>query len=383
MNCFYRIKNGRVIDPARGIDRVEDVYIRNSKIVAIPEGEIPEVREEIDASGCLVLPGLIDFHTHLNRYNSDFGIHPDTMTFPSGVTSAVDAGSTGSANFEGFYRDVVCSSGTTIKSFINVSSVGVITDRYVENPDPEFYDISRLEYIFERYPHQLLGLKLRMGKLFSGNFGLLPLIKTKELTRYFGTPMCVHVIHPENPYDEILSHFTAGDILCHCFQSKGPYSILNENGRVCEAARQARERGVIFDGASGQTNHNLGVIKKALNDGFMPDIISTDLVSYSIYDKKLFSLLYVMSYYLALEMPLQELIRAVTATPARLMGMEGQIGTLAPGALADVAILKLREKPIVFADQFQNSITGNKLFVPQMTIKAGKTVFMQIDFAFE
>lgn len=382
MNCNYRIKNGRVIDPRRGIDRVEDVYIRNSKIVAIPEGEIPEVAEEIDASGCLVLPGLIDFHTHLNWHHSDFGIQPDAMTFPNGITSAVDPGSTGSANFRGFYQNVVCSSETTIKSFINVSSVGVITSQYGENPHPEFYDIPRLEYIFERYAHHLLGLKLRMGKMATGGFGLLPLLKTKELARHFGTPMCVHVIHPETPYDEILPHFTAGDILCHCFQAKGPHSILDDNDKVCKAARQARERGVIFDCASGRNNHSLDVMKKALDDGFMPDVISTDLVAFSIYNKKIFSLLYIMSEYLALGMPLIEVIRAVTATPARLMGMEGQIGTLAPGALADVAIFKLKDKPVHYADSFGNTLTGSKLLVPQMTIKAGVTVFMQIDFAF-
>lgn len=382
MNNFYRIKNGRVIDPARGVDRVEDVYVRNSKIVETPECKISENIEEINASGCLVLPGLIDFHTHLNRYHSDFGIHPDSMTFPNGITAAVDAGSSGSANFEGFYRDVICSSSTTIKSFINVSPLGIATDRHMEDLNPEFYDVSRLEYIFERYRHELLGLKVRIGKQNSGDLGLLPLKRTTELARYFGTGMCVHVVHPESPYDEILSHFEPGDILCHCFQSKGQYSILNEKGKVCEAAKQARERGVIFDGASGRANHDLGVIKKALDDGFMPDIISTDVTISSIYTKSPFSLLYVMSYYLALGMPLAEVIRAVTAAPAERMGMEGQIGTLAPGALADVTIFRLQEKPVVFSDQFENSFAGSRLFLPQMTIKAGKTVFMQIDFAF-
>lgn len=377
----YHIKNGRVIDPARGTDRVEDVYIKGSRIADAPEDGCG-VKQVIDAKGCLVLPGLIDFHTHLNRGHSDFGIHPDLMTMPNGITSAVDAGSAGSANFEGFYRDVVCSSELTIKSFVNISPVGVITERHVEEPDPAYYDIPRLGYLFERYPQEILGLKVRIGKNFSKQFGLATLKKTKELAKDLGTVMCVHAVEPESPYDEILSNFGEGDILCHCFQGKGEYNILDINGKVASYVREARERGVIFDAAAGRANYRFEVIQRALADGFLPDIISTDVVAETIYDPRVFNLLYTMSAYIAMGMPFAEIIRAVTATPARLMNMEGIIGTLQPGALADVAILKIREQPFTFADPFGTRIPATQLLVPQMTIKAGRTAYMGIDFAF-
>lgn len=378
----YHIKNGHVIDPLRGIDKVEDIFINGSKIVDAPDGTTGEVSREIDAEDCLVLPGLIDFHTHLNRGHSDFGIHPDLMTMPNGITSAVDAGSSGSANFEGFYKDVVCASELTIKSFVNISPVGVITERHVEEPDPAYYDIPRLSYLFERYSQEILGLKVRIGKNFSKQFGLTTLRKTKELAEELGTVMCVHAVEPENPYNEIISGFGKGDILCHCFQGKGDYNILDENGKVATYIWEARDRGVIFDAAAGRANYRFEVIRKALADGFLPDVISTDVVAETIYDPRVFTLLYTMSAYIAMGMPLNEIVRAVTATPARLMNMEGIIGTLRPGALADVVILKIREKPFVFSDSFGTKIPATQLLVPQMTIKAGRTAYMKIDFAF-
>ncbi len=303
------------------------------------------------------------------------------MTLPNGVTSAVDAGSTGSANFEGFYKNVVCASEITIKSFINVSAVGITTQRYTEDPNPELYDAARLHYMFERYPHQLLGLKLRIGKPFSKEYGITPISDSKKLAKELNTALCMHVVHPGSPYSDMLSSLENGDILCHCFQADGDYTILDQNGRVQKCVREARERGVIFDGALARASYSFDIMQKALDDGFMPDIISTDAVSFTVYRPIVFNLLYTMARCLAVKMPLLEVIRAVTATPARLMGMEGVLGTLGAGALADVAIVKIREAPIVFQDQFGNNVSGDKLFLPQMTIKAGKTAYMNIDFA--
>ncbi len=377
----WRIKNGRVYDPARNLDKVCDVYIKGSRIAETPAGEAGADRV-IDAAGCLVLPGLIDFHTHLNRAHSDFGIHPDLMTLPNGITSAVDAGSAGSANFEGFYKDVVCAGEITIKSFVNISPVGVITERHPEEADPAHHDIRKLTYLFERYGSQLLGLKLRMGKNFSKEFGLEPLKKTRELADKLGVPICVHVVEPEQNYEEILAHFNKGDILCHCFQGKGPNTILDGGGKIPAYVRKARERGVIFDGASGRANYAFAVIKKALADGFPPDVISTDVVAETIYDRRVFNLLLTMSAYLAMGMPLMEVIRAVTETPARLMNLAGEIGTLAPGALADVAIFKIREKAFVIPDLMGDQVEAEKLFVPMAAVKAGRIAHARIDFIF-
>ncbi|GHS99125.1 metallo-dependent hydrolase [Synergistales bacterium] len=383
MHCSCHIKNGRVIDPARGINRIEDIYVSNGKIVTVPEEERLEVDETIDASGCMVLPGIIDFHTHLYNRHTELGIEPDAMTFPNGITSAVDAGSSGSSTFEGFYKDIVCSSFTTIKSFVNVSVVGVATNRFVENLNPKSFDVPALERLFDCYPEQILGLKLRMGKLFSGDLGLSPLICTKEIAQRLGVPMNVHVVNPEQTYDDILSHFSKGDVIVHCYQAKdGPQTILNIDGKLRASVKEARGRGVIFDAAAGRTLHDYNVIRQAFSEGFLPDILSSDVTASSIFKKPLHSLLYVMSMFLALEMPIEEIVRAVSETPAKLMGMSGQIGTLAPGASADISILRFHEKNMTFTDANQNTVKADKLFVPQMTLKAGRNVFRQIDFTF-
>lgn len=379
MHCAYRIANGRVIDPAAGVDAIKDIYIRNSRIVA-PEGAMT-ADETIDATGCLVLPGLIDFHTHLDRGHGDHGIHGDVICLPSGVTAAVDMGSTGTAGFEGFYRDVVCGLELTVKSFVNVSPIGVTTIRHFENPDPAVWDIARLEYMFERYGDQLLGLKVRVGKAPSGRFGLEGLKAARALADRLGVRLAAHVVEPEHPYSDILPLLGPGDVLCHCFQGQGAYAVAGAQG-VTAAAREARERGVIFDVASARGNYSFAVQRAAVDAGFYPDVISSDIVAQSAYGRKLFSLPYVMSGFLAAGMPLAEVIRATTATPAAQMGLAGHIGTLAPGALGDVAICRVRESLITFNDPYGNSLTGGQLLVPQATFKAGRCLFMRIDFAF-
>jgi predicted amidohydrolase len=237
-------------------------------------------------------------------------------------------------------------------------------------------------YLFDRYPEHLLGLKLRLGKGFSDGFGTRSLEAALKIAEVLGKPLCVHLTNSEVPYSEVLSLLRKGDILCHCYQGVGDYTILDDKGHVSPAAWEARKRGVIFDVASGRINYNINVMRHAFADDFFPDLISTDAVSTSIYQHKLFHLLYVVSRHLAMQNPLLDIFAACTATPARIMGLERLIGTLEEGAWADIAIFKIRKKPITFNDQYGNTLEGTQLLVPQLTIKAGRVVYEQIDFAF-
>lgn len=378
----FWIRNARIVDPARGIDQIGDIVTRGERIVPFSEAAGLETTESIDASGCLVVPGLIDFHAHLAYRMTDTGVYPDLMALPNGITAAVDAGSVGTAAVDAFVRQIVGGSDISIKLFLNVSAIGVATERYPENPDPALFDAEALRAACQRHAASVLGLKIRLGAGFSDGWGVRSLVRAREIAREIGKPLCVHVTNPEAPLAEFLDLLDAGDILCHCFQGRGRHTILDAGGNVDAAARRARERKVLFDAAVGRINYDLEIAARALAGGFPPDIISTDAVATSVYNRKLFHLLYVMSIFLALDMPLSEVLRACTARPAEHMGLAGRAGTLAPGAAADIAILRFREQPMRFSDQFGHSVEGRLLLTPLATLKAGRLAYKRIDFEY-
>ncbi len=376
------IRNGRILDPAGGIDEVGDLVIREGRIASLSGEGATGVGQEVDAGGCLVVPGLVDFHAHLAWRMTDTGVHPDLMAVPNGVTAAVDAGSTGAAAAEAFVADIIGRSEITVKAFLNVSSMGVSTESYPENPDPGRFDAEAIARVFARHPGRFIGLKIRVGKGFTDGLGLRSLRRAKAIAAELGKPTCVHLTRSEFPLAELLDELEGGDILCHCFQSQGDHTVIAGDGRVDSAVLRARERGVIFDAAVGRVNHDFSIMATAFACGFYPDVISTDVVAASLYDRKLFHLLQVMSFFMALGMPLPAVVERCTAAPAGLMGLAGEIGTLAPGARGDIAILRVREKPVRFADQFGHTVVGDRLLVPQATILGGRIAYKQIDFEY-
>ncbi len=378
--CVW-IKNARILDPARNLDQVGDILTMNSRIIEFDPAIAAQAADILDANGCVAMPGLIDFHAHLANGMSDHGVHPDVMALPNGITAAVDPGTLGTAGVESFIRTIIAASEITIRCQMHVAAIGVTTAQYQENPDPALYDHDSIDYLIEQFPEEIIGLKLRMGKTFSDGLGLKPLIAAKEISRRTKKPLCLHLRElTEFSYDEALAHLESGDVLCHCYQARGGPSLLESNGEVSPAFREARERGVLFDSAVAMTNHHLPVMQQAFSQGFYPDLIGTDVVKFSAYRNRNFALPYVMSKHLALGMPLMEVVRACTVTAAQAMGMAGKLGTLAPGAQADVSLFRIREKPIVFHDAYGNKVEGKQLLVPQVTIKNGRVVYKQIDF---
>lgn len=377
----FWLKGGHVVDPSRGVDGTADVLVTNSRIVELPEnGQIDpaDVKEVIDCSGHYVFPGLIDHHVHFSWNTS--GIAPDLYCLPSGVTAACDAGSIGTNAFENFVRHRLMPAVTTLKASVNVASGGLAGAGYMEDISPELYDVRAMEYLFERYREYIYGLKLRIGKDISEGKGLRPLEESVKLARRFETRLSLHATCPLEPLPEIAVRMGPGDVLCHTFQAMGPYSILDETGRVYPEIREARRRGVIFDSAQGRIHCSFPVARAAIEQGFCPDVISTDLITFSAYQERLFSLPVTMSRFLALGMPLCEVVRCCTETPAGLMGMAGQIGTLRPGALADVAVMKLEEHTFEFQDSYGNHLQASQMLLPRMTLKAGRTVWRDIAF---
>ena len=373
------------MDPRTGLDRIQDLVILNNRIVD-PQGEAVTCDHIIDATDCVVAPGLIDFHTHVFYEGSGIGIRPDFM-IPQGTTSAVDAGTSGTANFEAFYKTVVASSTVRLKSFLTVYSGGQLDPKLCEDFNPELFNLERMERIVDKYRDNILGLKIRFSRgVVPDDKGMDYLKATVELADWLnarlGTALrvCVHTTNSPVSAGDLASCLRPGDIFCHCFQGSGNHLVL-ENGEIDPGVLEARKRGVLFDAANGKGNFGIETAKRALAKNFLPDIISSDLTNDKFnmppYDKNLPT---VLSKYLTLGLDLMTVLRTVTEIPAKIMGMAGQIGTLQPGAYADVVVLKEKNIPVLHKDWKDDTLQGNVLLVPQMTLCAGEIQFCQTDF---
>ncbi|ASG86317.1 metallo-dependent hydrolase [Salmonella enterica] len=387
MKLDILIKNGLIADTESNDYINRNIGIMGNRIVDLHAVDATQAETVIDAAGCIVLPGLIDFHAHVFHGGTAISINPDVICLPNGVTSVVDAGSSGWVNYPLFRNTVTTPAMVKIKSYLNVVNVGLSTlgggpTGYLENTNPANYNVEKIAQTLRDNKDNILGLKLRYsqdiakGKSYSSD----PFLSTVALARELETTLCVHVTDSALPADKLISHFQANDVYAHCFHGTG-HSILNEQGELYRAIKDAQLRGVIFDCSNGVAHFDFHVAQTAMEQGFYPDIISTDLtLRNSLRTDKVFSLLHVMSKYLNMGMSFFDVIRAVTATPARLMKMEGQIGTLAPGAFADISIVKLRKESITFEDTQGVKIVGDHYIDNCATLCNGQIVYRRLVF---
>lgn len=370
------IKGGRVIDPARGIDRIEDIFISNGKIAALPESGEFAAGNIIDASSKLVMPGLIDYHAHVFTTGSDFSVFPSLMA-SSGVTTVVDGGSSGSTNYAAF-KVFAQSQAVRLTGFLNVSPCGLTTLKYHENIDPRYWDRERITQIFEDPSGKPAGLKIRISHDIVKELGLKPLNEAIKLAGEIDSRLVVHVTDPPEKMDKIVDILRPGDVFCHLYQGFGPTII--ENGKVIPSIIEGRRRGVIFDASNGRSHFCFRVAEPALHDGFPPDVISTDITKDTYLTSYSIGLPHLIAKYLYLGMDMGNIIRTMTYTPAKLLGLEGTIGTLAPGAHADIAIFSMENGRVTFKDSHGETRHGNIMLIPQLTMKDGNILFRQYNF---
>lgn len=371
MESSILIRGGHVIDPSQGVNGVRDVCCVGDRISDIL-GEKPVV---VDAENYYVFPGLIDYHTHLFRGGDFFGVNAD-LQLAYGVTTVLDAGSTGSLNFELFRRDIIERSDISVKALINICAFGNPGGGYHEELAPSLYRAEDIRRIFEAwYPDPVCGLKIRISKEVMGANGMSAFERTIELADELKVPLVVHIPNPFDDIGDIVSRLRPGDTVAHVYHGKGQ-TLLKDDGTVRQEFRAARKRGVLFDVANACSNCDHRVAQKAIADGFFPDIISTDLTMLGYAKPHMVkNLPFVMSKFMALGMDLEAVVSSVTVAPAKALGMDKEIGTLRPGAAADVAICELREKDMLFSDLFGNSHTGTQVLVPVMTIHNGKFAY--------
>ena len=379
MKADILIKNGIVYDPYQNVKRVADVAIKSKKILEVAENLELECSTIIDAEGCIVTPGLIDFHMHMYHDGSEAGINPDVCLLSNGVTTCVDSGSCGFATYKALHKYGIVPSDLRVFSYVNMSPIGFATEKYPECVDPAYYDFDRIKDLFDTYP-EIRGLKLRLSNgVIPANMTTEPLVEMLKYAEKLHCNVVVHTTEPAVSTEELASLLREGDIYCHVFHGKGD-TIVDAKGKVKKGIWEARDRGVIFDSSNGRNNFGFNTAIPAMEDGFLPDIISTDMAKHTMFQHPVISLPFIMSKYLAMKMDIMEVFRATTQTPARLLCLEEQIGSLKEGTIADVSIFKLKEQKVRFYDVFKAYLDGDKVLVPQMTIKDGIIAYRQNDF---
>lgn len=380
------IRNGQVFDSVNAKFEKKDIGIHQGVFVALDEDT--QSNNEVDAEGNYVVPGIIDEHAHLNLYGTIIGANADTVCIPNGITTACDGGTCGASNFEQFYMSNIIRYESTVYSYLNVSTFGNKSlCKHEEDHDPADFREDLIDSLFEKYPQVLRGLKVRMCKETLGDHGISPLHAGIEMSEHlkakgYHCPVAIHYDDlPENvTVKELFGTMRKDDVIAHVFQTKAE-TIFDENGKIKDCVWDAKKRGVYMDDCHGRVHWSYPNLQNAFSQSFYPDIISSDLVRVSEYTRPGFSLLYAMSVNSAAGMPTEKILQSVTYTPAKSLGIEEKAGVIREGAPADVPILDIRDvKDKTFTDNYGNSISGNKLFVPLMTVKGGRTAYRQIFF---
>jgi dihydroorotase len=382
------ISGGRVIDPAQGIDGVREVAIAGDRIAEVAEQLPPHTAGRVvDASGDLVMPGLVDLHAHLFWGRDYFGIDADSLAWRCGVTTWVDSGSAGAFSMPALREFIARRATVRMLAFINISYLGIPGLNYDEYCNPDACDVPLLARVVEENRDFIVGIKVRMGKDGVCYPGLRPLHKAVEAAAATGLPIMCHISGTPPPLANVLALLRPGDIVTHAFTGAGQ-RLIDGRGRVRPAALRAREAGIRFDVGHGAGSFSFVSGEALARHGFWPDTISTDLHQISlagpnlVADQELMprirgdgspqlTLMTVMTKFLALGMPLPEVIRATTITPAHVIG-KSEMGTLRPGAMADVAILRLDPGQVELFDIDGNRRQGNQSLRAIRTFIAGR-----------
>ena len=364
------LKGGQVLDPGAGLTGALDVRIRDGLVAEVGAGLAADGDVVEDVGGRLVLPGLIDLHAHCFIGAADLGPRTDDVARSTGVTTWVDGGSAGAGTFEGLREWVLSRSRVRMFGFLNISAIGLAYLKVGELSHLAYADVDAAVGVARDHPDLILGIKVRNQLEVVGDAGLEPLRRAVRAAEATGGRVMLHCTNPPVPLAELLALLRPGDIVSHFLHGRG-HGILDTTGQVSRAVRQARERGVLFDVAHGRMHVNFPVVRAAFAQGFYPDTISSDLTSGGAAGC-VRDLPTTMGKFLSLGMPLAEVVRAVTAAPARAIGRGGRLGTLRPGAVADVAVLALEEGAFDYEDTHGQHITGGHRFAPTLTLRAGE-----------
>ncbi|WP_031526992.1 amidohydrolase/deacetylase family metallohydrolase [Dyadobacter crusticola] len=385
------IKGGHVIDPKNNVDAVMDVAIEGTpggtdgKIALVAKNIDPKLAVQVvDAKGMYVTPGLIDIHVHYfwgtdlkgTYRNGPNGLQADGFTFRTGVTTVVDAGSSGWKTFETFKAQTIDLSKTRVLTMLNIVGEGMAGGKYENSLDE--MDPAKTAEMVKKYPNDIVGIKLAH---FSGH-DWTPTDRAVEAGKLANVPLMVDFggADPVLPLEELyLKRLRAGDIYTHCFggnsdnSGKGRESIVDvSTNKVKPYVIEAQKKGVVFDVGFGGASFLLAQGQPAIKQGFYPNSISTDQHISSM-NGPMKDMNNIMSLFMALGMDFKNVIAASTWNPAKEIRHE-ELGHLSVGAIADVAVLNLRNGKFGFYAR-DGKIEGKKRIETELTIKGGSIVY--------
>jgi dihydroorotase len=374
------IKSGDVIDPSQSLRGKRDIGIRWGLIEAI-EDEIPAARaaKTIDASGKLVMPGLVDLHCHVYPYGSAIGIPADELVQFQGTTTVVSAGDAGVNNLAALRRFIVAQSRTRIYAFVHIANNGLSAFPVAELYNIDNAQVEACAMALAENPDFLIGVKVRMSENVIFKHGIEPLKRGIQACEMCGWParMMVHIggVETRELMSDILDLLRPGDILTHAYSGapnmSGAFTNIVQDGKLLPAALAAKQRGVLFDVGHGGGSFDFTVAEIAIPAGCTPDTISSDIHVFSGNSPGIPFLPNVMSKFLAMGSSLEQVVAMATSVPARIINRTPKIGTLQRGAPGDVAIMDLIEGPVTFVDTRNNRRDGNLQLKPVQTVVNG------------
>jgi dihydroorotase len=359
------IKGARVIDPSRRLNAIQDVAIAQGRIAAVAANLSGDAMERIDAGGKLVVPGLIDIHTHVTRIKEGAG-----LCLADGVTGLIDAGTQGA---DGIAASVAAAQAAPqpCRVLINIGRAGILTAG--DTMDLKRADVAAAREAIGRNREMIVGIKARLSRDVAGANDFEVLRRAQEVASGFGLPVMIHMGQTVSPLSKLLALLKPGDIVTHMF-APPPNSIIDDAGHILPEVTAARRRGVLFDLGNGRTGHlRWDVAEQVLKAGFLPDTFSTDWTPEGR-TSQIIDLPNVMSKFLMLGMPVDQVIACVTLNAARAFPVFRSRGTLKVGSPADIAVLQLREGNFEFVDNFERR---QRLF-PSVTILGGKKVATRV-----
>ena len=359
------IQGGRVIDPSARLDAVRDVAVAGGRIAAVEARIEADAASTLDARGKLVVPGLIDIHTHTARTADG-----PALVLKDGVTGWVDAGSQGADRIADTIA-VARAAPQQGRVLINIGRAGILPDG--DTMDVTRADVGAARDAIAKNREFIVGVKARLSQNVAGMNDREVLRRAQEVATSFGMPLMIHMGQTFSPVSKLFDVLKPGDVVTHMF-APPPNSIIDDRGRIVPEVTAARKRGVWFDLGNGQNGHiRWDTVETIVKAGFWPDTISTDWNTNSP-STGVIDLPNCMSKLLGYGMPVSDAIACATINPSRTFPVFNGRGTLKAGAPADIAVLELREGSFQFLDNYKNTIAGRQRFFPSATVLAGKLI---------